>query len=271
MISLFQFLHTYTPSAVLFELGPIQVYWYGFFYAVSIALGYWIIERRLKKLEGGAALVERLPDLTLKLVFVGLLGGRLYHVLNEWQYYWQQPSQIVAIWNGGMAIHGAIIAGLLFLWRYAKKTPRPLFFWLDLIAPVVLLGQAIGRWGNYFNQELYGYPTSLPWGIPIDVAHRLPGFENFSHFHPTFLYEFLWDFVAALCLLAWQKRRPETMGRGYIFVTYLLVMFMGRTLTELFRIDPTPFILGLRLPLFLSFLGFTAAILGLSSLLSRKR
>ena len=219
--------------------------------------------------------MARLPEFAFGLVVSGLVGARLYHVLNEWSYYWAHPLRIFAVWNGGLAIHGALIAGLIFLWFYTKrqstsylpsdamhqalqagKLPATsyLFWLLDLLAPAVLLGQAIGRWGNYFNQELFGYPTSLPWGIPISPANRPPEFADATYFHPTFLYESLWDLVGFIMLCALLKLfiNKSLMGKGYLFGVYLIFMSTGRILIEFMRIDKVPIILALRLPMIFS-------------------
>jgi len=281
-------------------LGPITIYWYGLFYTISIVLGYWLVSSTLKRIlathyplptthSAALRLTARLPEFTFALVVVGLIGARLYHVLNEWQYYWAHPLQIFAIWNGGLAIHGALIAGLIFLWQYAKKLGTQnrerrtenaeqrtqnasasgstalrlygstAFLWLlDLLAPAILLGQAIGRWGNYFNQELFGYPTTLPWGIPISPANRPPEFEQFTYFHPTFLYESLWDFVGAIILIIWLSRwrhyklQATSYKPGLIFPIYLIWMSFGRISIEFFRINTSPLVFGWKLSVLMS-------------------
>ena len=286
-------LHTFEPSPILASIGPLTLYWYGLFYAISIVLGYlivrWSLIKRIKyqtrtlpsssqvsnSMELDTKLLNELPDFAFWFVIVGLAGARLYHVLNEWSYYWAHPLQIFAIWNGGLAIHGALIGGLIFLWFYSRKlmasseqraaplipttTHYPLptthyLFLLDLLAPAVLLGQAIGRWGNYFNQELFGYPTSLPWGIPISPANRPPEFADATYFHPTFLYESLWDLVGFIMLCALLKLfiNKSLMGKGYLFGVYLIFMSTGRILIEFMRIDKVPIILALRLPMIFS-------------------
>ena len=305
-----QLLHSYSPSPILTTLGALTLYWYGFFYAVSIALGYWLISRTLRRQSQtndpnlrawSLQLTAILPDLALALVVVGLAGARLYHVLNEPTYYFSHPLYIFAFWRGGLAIHGALVADILFLWWYTQRLPSTsevggtffrartigpqteklsrrhntiFLFLLDLLAPAMLLGQAIGRWGNYFNQELFGKPTNLPWGIPIDLAHRPLGFEAYTYFHPTFLYESLWDLIGAIILLSWQYQssklinppdRRLTARPGFIFFTYLAYMALGRLLVEYLRIDTTP-IVGLRLPADVSILIIGIGIWGFVSL-----
>ena len=276
-MAIINILHTYEPSPILMTLGPITIYWYGLFYTISIVLGYWLVSSTLKRIlathyplpsthSAALRLTARLPEFTFALVVVGLIGARLYHVLNEWQYYWAHPLQIFAIWNGGLAIHGALIAGLIFLWLYSKrqatsyKLPATSYLlWLaDLLSPAILLGQAIGRWGNYFNQELFGYPTTLPWGIPISPANRPPEFEQFTYFHPTFLYESLWDFVGAIILIIWLSRwrhyklQATSYKPGLIFPIYLIWMSFGRISIEFFRINTSPLVFGWKLSVLMS-------------------
>jgi phosphatidylglycerol:prolipoprotein diacylglycerol transferase len=191
---------------------------------------------------------DQLSTLTLWVIVFGFIGARLYHVLNEPAYYWAHPGQIIAVWNGGLAIHGGLIAGALTVWLWTRRN-RISFPWLlDSIAPGIALGQAIGRWGNYFNQELFGRPTGLPWGIPIDPANRPDGFTNQTYFHPTFLYESLGDLlVLGLLLLLrvrWRARRD-----GDLVLVYLSATSLVRASTEFLRIDSVPIVLSVRFPL----------------------
>src|SRR3989344_9268488 len=288
-MAIINILHTYEPSPILMTLGPITIYWYGLFYTISIFLGYWLVSSTLKRIlathyplptthSAALRLTARLPEFTFALVVVGLIGARLYHVLNEWLYYWEHPLQIFAIWNGGLAIHGALIAGLIYLWLFVhyglritdwesknsqfairnKSNIIKFLFLADLLSPAILLGQAIGRWGNYFNQELFGYPTTLPWGIPISPANRPPEFEQFTYFHPTFLYESLWDFVGAIILIIWLSRwrhyklQATSYKPGLIFPIYLIWMSFGRISIEFFRINTSPLVFGWKLSVLMS-------------------
>ncbi len=263
-MSVITFLHSYSPSPVLAQIGDIKIYWYGTLYLVSFVLAYVLVTQRLAQQRDDTQaqkLLAALPDFAFGLIVVGLIGARLYHVLNAWPYYWQHPQNIIAIWNGGLAVHGALIAGALYVWWYAGRHTYS-FFWLtDLIVPIVLLGQAIGRVGNYFNQELYGQPTNLPWGIPIDLLHRVPGFEAFMYFHPTFLYESLWDILGFFFLLWIYKKFNHRFG--ITTATYLIVVGFGRSLTELLRIDTVPMIGNMRLPLFFAVALVLLGIMGL--------
>lgn len=276
METLFRFLHNHEPSPILATIGPASIYWYGFLYLVSFVLGYALVYWQLKRWERDPEraplskdLQTHLPDFAFGFIIWGLIGARLYHVTNELSYYWHFPSQIIAIWNGGLAIHGALLAGALYVWWYTRKltagsqksAAATFFFLADLLAPAVLLGQSIGRFGNYFNQELFGRPTNLPWGIPISPANRPELYANVTHFHPTFLYEATIHLAAFLSLLILSR---YTKKPGTIFALYLLTISTSRTFTELIRIDQTPYLLNYRLPFILSCILMLVAILLLS-------
>lgn len=247
------FLHSFHPSPILAELGPFLIRWYGVFLALGAAVGYLVTLRQAKRYGWSSDAVLTLVFWTL---IIGFLGARLYHVANEPAFYLENPVLIPQVWRGGLAIHGGLIAGVLVLWWFARRWKVPLLRFTDLFAPAIAIGQAIGRWGNYFNQELFGRPTNLPWGIPIDPANRPPGAETAEFFHPTFLYESLW-LVGVFVLLLLASRVAQR--RGSIFAIdgirtfgYLAFAALGRLGTELLRIDDTPIILGIRLPFIVS-------------------
>lgn len=253
---MFNLLHTYLPNPILFTIGQLNIYWYGLLLAAALLAGY-CLARFLAKRKNLP--ISQIESLYINLVIWGFIGARLYHVLNEWRFYWQNPAEVLMVWHGGLAIHGAIIGGLVALYYLARA--RQLNFWVlaDLFALPLLLGQAIGRWGNYFNQELMGYPTTLPWSIPITLARRSAGFEDYAYYHPAFLYESLWD-LAAFAFLLWiflkNKYRPAT-----IFWLYLGLYALGRVGAEFFRIDNVPYIWGIRLPFAVSALSVGASII----------
>ncbi len=176
-------------------------------------------------------------------IIPGLAGARLYHVLTPTpasgittQYYLEHPLEILAIWRGGLGIYGAIIGGTLGVIVYLKRRQLPVLRWLDLAVPGLLLAQAIGRWGNFVNHELYGAPTTLPWGIYIPIENRVPGYEQFSIFHPLFLYESLWN-IASFIFIRWIERRSKTLKSGDLVLLYLILYPCGRFFLDFVRLD----------------------------------
>jgi len=272
------FLHTFNPNPILAHLGSFAIHWYGLFLAVGALAGYLVFIRLGRRYGIKVADLENLFFFTL---IAGLVGARIYHVLNEWSYYAAHPGEILSIWNGGLAIHGALIAGLVVFLLFARK--KKLSFWLlaDIAAPALALGQAIGRWGNYFNQELYGGPTSLPWGIPIEPLNRPLQFLDDKFFHPAFLYESLGSFAVFVLMVYLHRRflagtkngsdnRSVVRGAGFIALTYLITESLVRAGTELIRIDRVPTIADVRLPLLISIAIALAAGVALFMLMRRR-
>jgi len=175
-------LHNFNPQALLVSFGPFHIYWYGLFMVsgILIALGTSSILAKYYKIKA-----DTLLDLAFWLIINGLIGARLYDVLLELSYYKSNPLDIFKIWQGGLAIHGAIIAGLITTYFFARKHKISLWTLSALIVPGLALAQAIGRWGNYFNQELFGLPTSLPWGIPISILNRPIAYLDYDYFQKT--------------------------------------------------------------------------------------
>lgn len=239
-------LHTWLPDPILVTISGLTIHWYGLALALGAAAGYSLVVPFARR--SGIAL-EHINTLFIYLVLGGLLGGRLYHVLNEWSYYTDHPNQILAIWNGGLGIHGAIMAGLAILWWYAKRHQLSFLALADVLVPGLALGQAIGRWGNYFNQELFGKPTALPWGIPIEAANRPASYRLYEYFHPTFLYESIGNLLILFLLIRF-FRRPH--HPGVVLATYVVTYSLLRIFTESLRIDRTPIIMGIRLPIIVS-------------------
>ena len=186
-------------------------------------------------------------DMLVYLIIGGVIGARLWHIFSPpptslaegitTAYYLTHPLLAIAIWNGGLGIPGAVIGGALAMYWYTHKHHLEFPEWLDIAAPGVALGQAIGRWGNFFNQELYGAPTNLPWGIYIDPQHRMAGFANQAYYHPLFLYESLWN-LANMVLLLWLARRfPDRLKKGDLFLIYTLTYAVGRFSLDFLRLD----------------------------------
>lgn len=218
---------------VALRLGPLQVRWYGIIVTSSVLLAAWLGQREARR---RGLDPEFLTELATWAVPVGFLGARLYEVfVLQWPYYREHPGEILAIWKGGLAIHGGVIAGTLTGLAFVLKRRANVLEWGDIVAPGILLAQALGRWGNFFNQEAYGDPA------PARVMNLLPGFIREGMFiegqyrHPTFLYESLWNLAGGLFLLALQRRR--SLPRGAVFFSYWMVYNAGRLVIESIRVD----------------------------------
>lgn len=227
--------------------------WYGVMISIGFFCAYVLSRYIVQKCAPVLPRIQFFESLILWIVIAGIIGGRALFVIYNLSYFIQYPSEIPAVWHGGWVWHGALIGGGLALFIYAKVKSIPFLLLADLLAPGVILAQSIGRWGNYFNQELYGLPTTLPWSIPIDLENRVSGFESYTHFHPAFLYESLWDFglFVLLFILAtrlYNRIKMATITPGMIFALYLILYSFGRFFIEIFRIDSVPGFLSLRIP-----------------------
>ena len=229
------------PSPIIFEVGPLALRYYGLFIALGIALGTWITGRELERkgYDGALAL-----DSLFFLVPLGFVGARIYHVVTDWDLYSSDPFPgVFAVWNGGLGIYGAVIGGflgvLLFSWY---RGIGPLTF-ADAAVPGLILAQAVGRWGNYFNQELFGRPSDLPWAIRIAPENRPVRFADAETFHPTFLYESIWNLLVFFVLLWIARRFADRLKAGDLVLIYVSLYSVGRFFVESLRIDPA-FIIG---------------------------
>ncbi|MBU4601003.1 prolipoprotein diacylglyceryl transferase [Candidatus Parcubacteria bacterium] len=265
------FLHTFRPKAILISFGSVDIYWYGLLIVAGILTA---IAVTLKLAKFYNIKKDTIMDLAFWLATSGIIGARIYHVLLEWKYYIVNPIDIFKIWQGGLAIHGGIIAGIIVIWLYCRK--HKLNGWLiaSLIAPGLALAQAIGRWGNYFNQEIIGRPTDLPWGIPIDFANRPIEYINNIYFHPAFLYESIGNLIIFLILISihvWliktmaASREPRVMRYKLCVTSYAILYSILRFSMEFIRTDPTPIIIGLRFPQIISLLIILASIVFLAA------
>ncbi len=224
-----------SPGIVLFHLGPIPVRWYG----IMIALGFLcasFFANKLAKRQGVDS--EQLTNLTLLSFISGILGARLYFVALKWQEYVSHPQDIFATWLGGLSIHGGIIGGFIVGYLYAAYHKLPKRKIADIVGAILPLGQAIGRWGNFFNSEAFGRP--IPEGFPLAVyipeASRPANFPSDSLFHATFLYESIWDFGIFLLIYFWLSKRFQNIP-GICFLIYLALYNIGRLMIEPLRTD----------------------------------
>lgn len=256
------FLHTFLPNSVAFQLGALQIHWYGICLGLALVIGIGLVHFLLVKYQKDP---EVKYSLIYSIVIPAIIGARIYYVIYAWEFYKNDIWGAFRIWEGGLAIHGVIIGGLLGLYWYTRRHKESFLWWADLLVPCLAIGQAIGRWGNYFNQELYGKPTDLSWGIPITTPNA--GYEAFTHFHPTFLYESLLNFdtFVVLLILHYLKMR-RGWNNGYILISYIMLYSVTRFSMEFLRLDYSPMFYGIRWAQFLSVCLFIAAILSLGGL-----
>ena len=248
-----------SPGAIAFQIGPVVVRWYGILMALAIVVGLWLGHREARK-QGLPA--DDIISVGQWAILAGLAGARLYEVIFNWDYYGRFPSKIFAVWEGGLAMHGGLIVGPLVGIALAIRWKVPVLRGLDVAAPCMIIGQAIGRWGNFFNEEAFGAPTNLPWKLYISPPHRPPGFSQFDYFHPTFLYESLWDLAVFIVLVTWLRRRLIHQPGG-LFFAYIGLYSVGRFVIESVRLDS--FWLGpFRVAQLASVLGVAVAIAGLA-------
>ena len=224
-----------SPGPILWEWGPIAIRWYGLLIAFAVLIGV-TLSQYLAKRRGVEP--DLIGDLAIWLIVAAIVGARTYYVLFQWQEYANRPEDIIAIWKGGIAIHGAIIGGALAALVFARLNRVSFWQLADLVAPSLILGQAIGRWGNFFNSEAFGTPTNLPWKLFIPPGRRPLEYLNYDYFHPTFLYESIWDLlVFALLLFLFFRGRAARLKVGTLALVYLIAYSSGRIWIEGFRTD----------------------------------
>ncbi|MGB5593662.1 MAG: prolipoprotein diacylglyceryl transferase [Crocosphaera sp.] len=226
-----------SPGPTLVEVGPIVVRWYGFLIATAVLIGVtlsqWLAKRRQVN-------PEIIGDLAIWLVIAAIPCARIYYVLFQWQAYVERPEDIIAIWKGGIAIHGAILGGTLAALIFARLNKISVWQLADLVVPSLALGQTIGRWGNFFNSEAFGAPTNLPWRLYIPVSNRPVEYLTSEYFHPTFLYESIWNLLVCMLLLGlffWGLKRPNRLSVGTLSLVYLIAYSCGRIWIEGLRTD----------------------------------
>jgi phosphatidylglycerol:prolipoprotein diacylglycerol transferase len=231
----------------IFQIGKLTFHTYGLILGLAIVVGMWVAERMVEKYYVSKLLTKKdVERSAVWIVVFGVLGARLYHVIEFWSYYSKNFGEILALWNGGLGIYGAIFGGLLGGALYvrvslsreeSKKTYKEKFYrLLDTVSLGLPLSQAIGRLGNFVNQEIYGSPTNLPWGIYIQEDKRLTGYENYEYFQPLFLYEALWNLIGFLFLWKMMRNKRFVEGKGNYFILYLIWYGIGRAMLEPLRL-----------------------------------
>ena len=234
-----------SPSQGVWYIGPLPLRAYGLIIVIGMFIAvYWTAKRYAKR--GGDP--ELMYDVALWAIPIGLIGARLYHVITSPEAYFGpngDPARIIRVWEGGLGIWGGVALGAVGAWIAVKRSGKRLGPLADSLAPALLVAQAIGRWGNWFNQELFGGPTTLPWGLQIDDAHLPDGFASGTLFHPTFLYECLWNLTMA-AIIVWCDRHFR-FASGQVFALYLIAYPLGRSWIEMMRIDTAHTFFGVRL------------------------
>ncbi|MBU0964436.1 prolipoprotein diacylglyceryl transferase [Patescibacteria group bacterium] len=248
-------LHSAYPNYVAFSLFGLDIRWYGIILALAILIGFILILKIAKEKQVDT---NHFYNLFFLFVFFGLVGGRLGHVIAEWSYYCTNLLQIPKIWEGGLAIHGVIIGSIITLFLYSRY--KKISFWLisDIIIVILPLMQAIGRWGNYFNQEIFGTPSNSAWSIPIAQINRPAGFESYEFFHPLFLYEsglMLLVFLIMVLLF-----RSEKLKTGQLTLVYFILFSVVRFCLEFLRIE-APVVWWLNLGQWVSLLFFVMPLI----------
>ncbi|GAB4559293.1 MAG: prolipoprotein diacylglyceryl transferase [Anaerolineae bacterium] len=241
------------PFPPAFSIGPLTIHWYGLLIVTGAVLATIVASAEARRRGEDP---DRAWDVLVWCLLIGILGARLYHVFSRpaggfvgWDYYREHPIDIIAFWKGGfrgLGIYGGVIGGVLGIFLYTRRHGLSFIRWLDIVAPGVLLAQAIGRWGNFMNQELYGPPMSrpMPWGLKIDAAHRFGPYTDLSQypvettrFHPTFLYESLWNLLGFVVLMIVGRRLASRLRDGDMFLLYLIWYPFGRFWIEMLRPD----------------------------------
>ncbi|HEY9764932.1 MAG TPA: prolipoprotein diacylglyceryl transferase [Chroococcales cyanobacterium] len=269
-------------KAIALQIGPLAIHWYSLMILTAIVIGTSLGRYHARRMGEDP---EHIYNIALYGALAGILGARLYYVALSWSYYSSRPLEILATWHGGLAIHGGILGAVTALFFYARKYQLSFWKYLDMLSPSLILGQGIGRWGNFFNNEAYGAPALwpswwpwhfgnpqfLPWGIHIPSPFRMPEYADLLRFpvdttlfHPTFLYESLWDvgLFTFLLLLLRRGRQP----RGNVFFFYLMLYSTGRFFIEGLRTDPLMLFGVIRMAQFVS---LTLIAVGLGTILFR--
>ena len=226
-------LNVIDPVAI--SIGPIKIYWYGIIIALAMLIGISLATKEAQKL---GLEEDTMVDMTLWAIPIGFIGARLYYVLFKWDYYIQNPSEIIAIWNGGIAIYGGLIAGGLAVYWFARRKKMTLTLLLDILAPSVLLAQSIGRWGNFINQEAHGGAVSRQFletlYLPEFIIEQMN--INGTYYHPTFLYESLWSLLGFILLIILRNQKG-LLRRGEVALSYVIWYSFGRLFIEGMRTD----------------------------------
>ncbi len=246
---------SYSPTTYIFHISSVSINWYGLILVTAMIVAAYFARKKLA--QDKIISYRQFEDLFFYAVVFGLLGARIGHVLFEIDHYIAYPQEIVQIWRGGISLYGSLVGGSLAVWWWCKKYKIKFLHISDRILPFFALAQSIGRWGNYFNQELFGHPTDAWWGIYIAPANRPLIFYNQNTFQPAFFYESLLD-LSLFILLFWLSKK--NLKNGQITYVYIMGYSLIRFVMEFVRIDNTAMIASLRIPQLLSIILFLVAV-----------
>ena len=224
-----------SPGDIAFSIYNLDIHWYGIIMSLSMLAGILIILFIRKKYFKNIS-IDEICDISFLLIIIGLISARLYYVILDYEYFIRNPLEIPAIWNGGISIQGALIGGVIFGLFYAKKHQLNFLRYADLFSFGIITGQIVGRWGNFFNSEAFGFPTDLPWKLYIPFASRPLEFRNYEFFHPTFLYESILN-LGILAILFIVLNKYNNRKDGLIFFLYIILYSIVRIVVETIRID----------------------------------
>ena len=254
-----------SPGAVAINTPHITIYWYGIIMAAAFLIGQFFVVIFAKKEYKEENIFNTLTDIAFWALLGGILGARLYYVLLSSSYYIKHPLEIIMLQNGGLSIQGALLGGIIAVLIYTKKTQTDFFKYADLYALGLPIAQAIGRWGNFFNSEAFGLPTSLPWGVFIPEALRPNAYNMYEFFHPTFLYESLWNIFIFL-ILFFVIKKHFFKNKGVVFFSYLILYSLGRILIETIRVDSVLNILGIPVAVWACFITIIISVVFLKKI-----
>lgn len=258
-----------SPGAVAFHIGSLNIYWYGIIIALAFIFGFVITLSIAAKDYSDKETKEHVTDLATILLIGGIISARIYYVLFNLNYYILHPAEIFMTWKGGLSIHGTILGCLLIIYFYTKLNKLSMLKYTDIFGYGLVFGQSIGRWGNFFNSEAFGKPTNLPWKLYIPPENRPFDYINFEYFHPTFLYESLWD-LGIFLIFIFFIRKYFKEKKGVITFSYLVLYSTGRFLIERLRLDNIYSVFGLHIAQFVSIIMMIIGIIGLYKTFKKK-
>lgn len=258
-----------SPGHIAFSISFLDIHWYGIIMSLAILAGLFVIIY-IKKKYFKEITTDMICDISFFLIIFALISARAYYVILDSRYYLNHPLEIPAIWNGGIAVQGAIIGGILALYAYTKEHKLNFLRYADLFSFGLITGQIIGRWGNFFNSEAFGLPTLLPWKLYIPYQLRPFEFKDYEYFHPAFLYESILNVFVLIILILILKKFGDNRKNGIIFFSYLILYSISRILVETIRVDSVLNISIFHIAHITAFIFILVGIAGLKILFDKK-